>query len=393
MFIKFKYNNTIRKTRSDINTYKELYDVAARLFGEDNISSQKFFYTDEEDEFIIISNDGDMEGLLEEYQNRTKKGALVIFLRESAPSPQPVDDEEFEEVQDDVSSSEDQENEKPQDAKVGQQPAPQVDPKELERLEANHQQLQDELHSCKRSMKDEIKRVREAGKARIHELKQKLKESKQVLKQKGSKKTGRSFQHRRGKRNGCPQFVKAMISQQKDFEAKFGRPWPKLKSFFKDFKDKYPQFRRNPELTVKLIDILAKPLTELLENSAELVMKENPDLVQKGKANKEEIEKLREEHRRNRAHSSSSSSSSKSRSNKRRRHHRGRRHQGRPHRRRDQQDFEDKPDKAEKRKRIDAVAGVCPHLGHKEIKRIVKEDMKNGLTLQQTITRLLNEQA
>ena len=91
-----------------------------------------------------------------------------------------------------------------------------------------------------------------------------------------------------------PEFVKMMIDQKNSYEAETGQKWPKLRSIFHEFKESHPEFRRNPHLNAKLLEIVGPKISEILNSAAEQLKTEHADLVKQGIENREAIKAKRE---------------------------------------------------------------------------------------------------
>lgn len=234
---------------------------------------------------------------------------------------------------------------------------------ELAEIEESKVELAKEIEEIKNEAEKNSGVINEKKKKRLEKIKQKMERRAEKLKKKLAKKAARQEKRRQranqkakggrkcgnGRGRGMPEFVKCMIDQNKQWEEEHGTQRPRLRDLIKTFKEDHPEFKRNPSLTAKLFEKVGDNIKEILNNAAQEVINENPELVAEGKKRRDEV---------------------------------------------DQKMAEFKAEKPEElpeeiQKRLDTVLTVFPDASVEVMREEVQKDFNEGKSTQDTIQRLL----
>lgn len=249
MHTKLKYRDTIRKIRKTITTFEDLKSGVGEAYGLKILESAAFHYIDIENEKVSIVGDEDIKDAIGDAKEMGRKTILIVI---ETPS---------------TTATKNTQREGMRTGKGARRVhySPRVG--SGERIEELKIRLQDQNKEEETRFKDSAEYYKNLNTKLPKHIKKK-----------------------------CPKFVKAIIDQERDYKAHTGKSMPRLKDLYKDFFSEFPEFVMNPELSSILISEISEEFKERLEEGALKIIKENPNLVDKGRKYCEVVDSLKDDY-------------------------------------------------------------------------------------------------
>lgn len=322
MIIKFKFNNQFRKINKTINNFEDLKEEAISLFGEE-VHYCDFLYQDEDEEFVNIYNDDDLDCCVEESEENGNN-CIKIFLqlqnketkqKRSASVKRKDIQGDFVVIEDQKHQEEvKEERQNSTEKKVQFEISGQEKPQEAER-DARLQELkqrkkamiEEKMENKKRKIEQELNAKLERVEAQKRKKLENIEKKKIQKMKQASRSASRKFKNQGEKKGrGKPQFVQDLIDIKKSEQKK------PLKKLIEDIKQEFPDMKKNPLLVHKILGNASEEILEVLKKHAQKVIAENPDLVKRGEENRADLES-----RKNRNKSPNTSSADKDQKSRR----------------------------------------------------------------------------